>query len=87
MSEFKAGDIVTHIPTGETWVLACDQDGDKVIPAGWPETLANACDCELDEASTESARLEMLEAVSRIGSYRGSLAREQLCKVQHADNL
>jgi hypothetical protein len=38
---FKAGDTVKHGPTGETWLLI------RVVPGGWPATMAHASDCAL----------------------------------------
>lgn len=78
MTTFKAGDTVKHGPTGETWVLACDQDRREVLPAGWPETVAKAEDCVLVESASDTERLAMLRRVAGSGSYRGSVARLQL---------
>lgn len=76
---FRANDTVRHTPSGETWTLACDQEGDWVMPTGWPESLARADECILLEATTDADRLEMLQAVSnhRESSYRSALARAQ----------
>lgn len=84
--KFQAGDTVKHVPTGETWVLACDQEGTEVIVAGWPETLASAADCMLKEAATPEKREKMLRGVSSVTggsghSYRRSLAHRQLVKM------
>ena len=48
---FHAGDIVKHIPTGETWVLCgVNNERGEVIPCGWPfPTLGKAEDCVLIE--------------------------------------
>ena len=77
---FRAGDTVTHGPSGETWTLACDQEGEWVMPAGWPESLAKASDCTLLEQASDVDRLEMLRlAAAHSGSsYRSSRARCQL---------
>lgn len=48
--QFKAGDTVFHIPTGETWLLIRDQQGADVFPGGWPKTIARASDCRLVDA-------------------------------------
>lgn len=75
---FRAGDHVKHRPSQERWVLACDQDRDEVIPAGWPESIAKAADCELIKAATDDERLTMLTNASKTGSFRGGLAKRQL---------
>lgn len=46
---FKAGDVVKHGPTGETWMLIRDQQGDDVFTGGWPATIGRAADCTLVE--------------------------------------
>lgn len=66
-SGFRAGDVVKHRPTGETWRLAVDQFSDEVSPLGWPETIAKAEDCELVEASDEDLRYSTLINCSRMG--------------------
>ncbi len=86
-SHFRAGDRVKHAPSGETWILACDEIDGRVLPAGWPETLAQAEHCTLVEAASDEKRLEMLRDVaggysSGNGvSYRRSVARTQLSEV------
>lgn len=75
---FRAGDVVKHHPSGEEWVLACDEENGYVTPAGWPESRAAALDCTLIEAASDESRFEMLTNASRISGYRGSLARTQL---------
>ena len=79
---FRAGDHVHHAPSGEDWVLACDQNRDDVQPAGWPETLARASDCALIRAASEAERMDMLTKVAaiRFPDYRGSVARDQLAR-------
>lgn len=99
---YRAGDTVRHRPSGETWVLACDQNGATVWPAGWPEGCADACDCELELAANDGDRVEMLRRVSKSrgdhgdSTYRGSLALRQLhelklceppCGMCHAERL
>lgn len=77
---FRAGDKVHHGPTGETWTLSCDQYLDRVIPMGWPETLASAAECTLIEAATDQKRLEILRQVAspERDQYRCRLASVQL---------
>lgn len=81
---FKAGDVVKHGPTGETWTLACDQERDEIQWCGWPEGFAKAADCTLIKAASDEERMEMLEMVSKsrgdhgeIG-WRASTAMHQL---------
>ncbi|HEX4347581.1 MAG TPA: hypothetical protein VHZ73_08410 [Vicinamibacterales bacterium] len=74
---FRAGDTVKHTPTGEMWILACDQEDNKVLPAGWPESLAKATDCALVEAATDAERLAMLTNAAISGGYRGAVASSQ----------
>ncbi len=77
----KAGDTVKHIPTGETWLLACAERG-EVFPCGWPETIAKEADCELVEACGSEEELSMLKKWAnscgdrdvRIGVCRRKLA-------------
>ncbi len=77
---FRAGDKVKHAPSGETWVLACDQVGDEVHPTGWPESIAQAKDCTLVVAATDEERLDKLKSVADqcAGQMRGSRAKRQL---------
>ena len=63
---FRAGDTVLHRPTGETWILAVDQFGDRVSPCGWPETIAGASDCELKVAASNDERADQLKRSSEI---------------------
>lgn len=80
----RAGDHVHHGPSGEDWVLACDERDGHVVPAGWPECMAKAEHCTLLKAADDAERLEMLTraAATRTenGSYswRKSLAMQQL---------
>jgi len=74
---FRAGDHVRHVHIGETWVLACDQNGDEVICAGWPESVAKAEHCTLVRAATDAERLEMLSDCAKLDGLRGSWARRQ----------
>ena len=51
---FRAGDTVKHLQSGETWLLACDQDREWVLPAGWPESMGRAEDCVLIQAASDA---------------------------------
>lgn len=82
---FRAGDTVRH-KSGETWVLACDEQSGYVMPAGWPPGEANASDCTRVEAASDMERLKMLVEVSCAASGSGrddfgarqNVARQQL---------
>ena len=56
----RAGDVVKHRPSGETWVLAVDSENGRVSWCGWPEGMANERDCEIVQAATDQERDEML---------------------------
>lgn len=58
---FRAGDHVHHKPSNENWVVACDEEGGKIMPSGWPCCLADAADCSLLKAATDAERLETLQ--------------------------
>lgn len=80
----RAGDTVKHLPSGEQWTLACDEDRGRVMPCGWPESEAQASDYVLLRAATDDERMEMLHRfASKVGgssfgtSYRTSIAKEQ----------
>lgn len=81
----RAGDTVRHTPSGEEWVLACDEEDGRVCPAGWPEATAAAYDCVLLKAASDIERMEMLRRVAFTSnnygaSYRTSLALEQFTR-------
>lgn len=84
LTPFRAGDSVKHALSGETWILACDQRGNDVLPAGWPETLAKATHCRLVKAATDAERIDMLRRVAGARpshedtGCRVNLARRQL---------
>lgn len=58
---FVAGDVVRHGPTGEEWILACDEERGEVMPCGWPMCIAKSQDCALVKAATEDERSAMLK--------------------------
>jgi len=53
-----AGDVVRHAPTGEEWILACDEERGEVMPCGWPMCIAKSKDCALVKAATEDEMLK-----------------------------
>lgn len=75
---FRAGDVVKHRPSGEEWVLACDEESTGYVwPAGWPESLAKASECELIEPASNAERDDMLARVSESTGMRAHLAKRQ----------
>lgn len=78
--KFRAGDVVKHGPTGETWVLGTDEEAGRVYPLGWPETIALASNCDLIRAAEDEERLAILTRLSQIDGcdYRKSVASFQL---------
>ena len=87
---FRAGDVVKHLPTGEEWILASvSPTGMDVSPAGWPESLAPASDCELVEAATdEQHRTFLLQVLAgnKGGSNREAWAFRNLLAL-HSDEV
>lgn len=75
---FRAGDRVKHRPSGETWILCCDERNGRVAPCGWPESYADALDCELIERANHQVRVSMLRLASTSSGPRGSWAKAQL---------
>jgi hypothetical protein len=73
--KFRAGDHVRHEPSGEEWVLACDMQGDEVIPAGWPESFAKAGDCTVIREATDTERIDMLRQASESRTDYGQTTR------------
>ena len=45
-SDVRCGDVVRHIPSGDDWIVAW-AEGDRLAPAGWPESTAPIADCEM----------------------------------------
>ncbi len=80
---FIAGDHVRHRPSGEQWRLACDEEDRRVYPAGYPETRAEASDCDLATAATHAQRIAMLREVAdgRGDGYRSAIAKRQLAEL------
>ena len=79
---FRAGDQVSHEPSGECWVLAFGdmEDGTgKVSPCGWPETLANATDCNLVQAASDDEHSEMIKKWAE-RKFVGFEVRKSVCR-------
>jgi hypothetical protein len=81
--KFKTGDVVKHIPSGETWLVAwCGEV--HVIPCGWPESLANVSDCELSKACTPEESIDLLRKLAdgRHDSMKTSRAERELIRLR-----
>jgi hypothetical protein len=85
---FRAGDHALHVPTGESWLLACDEHEGMVIAAGYPDRVAAAEEWALLETASDGQRLAMLRLVAGSGSAE-QLARRQLARAQssHVDGV
>lgn len=79
----STGDIVKHIPTGEEWVVAFNENG-RLSPCGWPESLAETSDCVLVEKATDEKRIELEQRLLNLPSFdiRGSWARRNIKKLE-----
>jgi hypothetical protein len=86
-SSFRAGDVVKHRPSGEEWVLSCDEERGEVLPAGWPESVGKADDCDLVTQASDTTRMDTWRHVSCIDGYRGAIARKQLEAIKRATGL
>lgn len=81
----RAGDTVHHLPTGEDWTLANDEENGKVSPSGWPESIAEAKDCIRLTTASETDRIHTLQEWAKEGlgaeherDHRTRTARRQL---------
>jgi hypothetical protein len=87
---FRAGDVVKHGPSGETWTLAVDEDNGWIYWCGWPpDGCGKVGDCTLVETATDEERVEILRDVARARSDHGDLyqvARIAL-RTLHAEKL
>lgn len=64
---FRTGDVVLHKRLEEQWLVAWADEND-VICAGWPETIAQAGDCELITAATDVQHWKFVEEVAQSNS-------------------
>lgn len=82
----RAGDVVKHRPSGETWVLAWgDKERNEVSACGWPESIAKMSDCDLIEAASDEEHLKMLKEWAEKPHFRDSGSedyRAVVCKRQ-----
>lgn len=91
MRKYRAGDVVKHNPSGETWTLATDEEDGRVYWCGWPpDGSGMASDCTLVEGASLLERIDTLRRVSKSRGDHGevfgitlrarqTLHREKLC--------
>lgn len=72
---FRTGDTILHKPSGETWTVAWGDDR-EVICCGWPESFADASDCEMLQTATDE---EHWTLVRRIAEPNSSSPRTSRC--------
>lgn len=85
----RAGDVVFHRPSGETWVLAYAERG-YVSACGWPEAIDKEEDCEVVEAASDAVHLAMLrEWAAKKGQFyegrqdhRAGVCARQLAEIE-----
>jgi len=73
----KTGDVIKHIPTGETWTVAAT-DGKYIICCGWPESMAPITDCILANACDMEHHESMLWEVAKGTDTRAAWARRTI---------
>ena len=86
---FRAGDHVHHEPSGENWMLGVDEEDGRVMPCGWPATIADAKHCTLIKAATDGERMQMLCVFAKGGEsdMRACAARRQLLAMKYEYRL
>ncbi len=62
--DIDAGDIVSHEPSGEEWVVAVPYGPEEIIPMGWPLSFAKTKDCKLVKKATPEEKKKHLERLS-----------------------
>ena len=67
MNDIDTGDVVTHCPSGEEWLVAY-VDGDHLTACGWPLTRARVSDCVLTRKATTEQRDELLHHMAAIST-------------------
>lgn len=65
----RTGDIIKHLPSGETWVVAW-ADENHLVACGWPESSAKTNQCRLIKSCSDSEHWKLVEEVA--GSDSGS---------------
>ena len=79
-------DHVKHLPTGETWVVACVH-GDRLSWCGWPEGMADLADCRLVKKATPDERDKLLRelAAMRADDHRKRHAKWRLAQQEQGN--
>lgn len=75
---FQAGDIVTHCPTGERWMLGCDERHGLVFPRAANVECAPANECEFWRRVQGRERLATLTDSAGSDWLHAYMAREDL---------
>lgn len=81
----RAGDSVKHLPTGETWLVAAvSRDNRQIVCCGWPESIADASDCRVENPCSDEEHESLLREVVGSGGIgaRASWARENLDRLR-----
>lgn len=75
----RAGDVVIHKPSGETWSVAFVEDG-RLCARGWPLSLDPVEHFELKRACSDEEHRKVLEEMARMtgSDPRRSYARRAL---------
>lgn len=81
---FRAGDTVFHEPSGETWTVSAVRD-DSLIPAGWPESMAQFSDCEMMEECDDLTHMKTLLRV--LSDTKGKSLRHLWAQTNFIDAL
>ena len=66
-SLIDTADIVHHVPSGETWVVAYVRS-DRLAWCGWPQGEALLTDCTLIQKASPEARLTLLQEMAAMQS-------------------
>lgn len=77
----RAGDIVRHLPSGESWTVACANDR-EVWACGWPMGYGILDDCRLERAATDEEHRTMLERWAAMGKLSPWDERSPICREQ-----
>jgi hypothetical protein len=82
-TRFKAGDVVKHEHTQETWVVAY-ADEHTLMPCGWPPTQVRPESCELVRACSAEESIALLKkmAAGRHDDSRASRAEAELIRLR-----
>lgn len=75
----RTGDIVSHTPSGEEWVVAwADHESGDMAPCGWPTCQARIADCVVTKPATDAEHRWMvgrIAASGRTDAHRAALSK------------